>query len=86
VVGGSIHEILNGLNDGLDRRYWEKKELERISISVTDIPICHNSHKRRNPSTKEKEREKKYYNVHGCIYSTEYSPKPHITCDLGLGG
>ena len=86
MVGGSIHEILKGLNDGPDRRYWEKKKLERILVSVTDIPICHNSHKRRNPRTKEKEREKKHYNVHGCIYSTEYSPKPHITCDLGSGG
>ena len=86
MLGTSIHEILRGFNDGFDKRYWGEKKLKRISVPVTDIPIYHNSHEMMNPRTKEKEREKKYYNVHGCIYSTEYSPKPHITCDLGSGG
>ena len=86
VVGTSVHEILRGFNDGFDKKYQGGKKLKRISVLVTDIPICHNSHEMRNSRTKEKEWEKKHYNVHGCIYSTEYSPKPHITCNLGSGG
>ena len=86
VVGTSIHEILRGFNDGSDEKNEGVGKLKRISVLVTDISICHNSHEMRNPRTKKKEREKKYYDVHGCIYSPEYSPKPHITCGLGLGG
>ena len=80
----SIHEVMKILMLGDITKGGVG--LRGVSVSVTDIPICHNSHKMRNPRTKEKEREKKRYNVHGCIYSTEYSPKPHITCDLGSGG
>jgi hypothetical protein len=35
--------------DTRKRRSWRE-----ISVSVTDIPICHNSHEIRNSRTKEK--------------------------------
>jgi hypothetical protein len=35
---------------------------------ATDIPHLPQSHEMRNPCTKEKEWEKKYYNVHECIH------------------
>ncbi len=72
MVGTAIHEILRGFNNGLDKRYYGKEELKRISVPIIDIPIYHNSHEMRNPRTKKEEWEKKYYNVHGCIYSPKY--------------
>ena len=54
MLGTSIHKILRGFNDGFDKRYWGEKKLKRISVPVTDVPICHNSHEMMNPRTKEK--------------------------------
>ena len=67
VVGAAIPKILEGFNDGHDEECWGEGKLKRISVPVTDIPHLPQSHEMRNLRTKEKEWEKKYYNVHECI-------------------
>ena len=86
VVGTAIHEILRGFNDGSDEKSEGEGKLKRISVLVTDISICHNSHEMRNPRTKEKSGKEILQRAWVHIHPTEYSPKPHITCNLGSGG
>ena len=68
VVEAAIPKILEGFNDGHDEKCWGEGKLKRISVLVTDIPHLPQSHEMRNPCTKEKEWEKKYYNVHECTH------------------
>jgi hypothetical protein len=79
VVGAAIPEILRGFNDDYDEEYQGEWKLKGISVQVTDTPICHNPHEMRNPHTKEKEWEKKYYDVHGCIYVPRTTHPNHIS-------
>ena len=69
--------IMRALNT---RRYYEGEGLVWwLSVLVTNILVCHYSHERRNPRTKEKEREKKYYDMHACIYFSEQYTHPNHT-------
>jgi hypothetical protein len=79
VVGAAIPKILNGFNDDYGEECQGEGKLKRMSVLVTDIPICHNPHEMRNPRTKEKEWENKYYNVHECIHIPRITHPNHTS-------